>query len=103
MTNTDNFIVTPRANYPALVSGGKITGQKLATSLINGLLFAATSIDINQATNNVINGSIISGGNIDMKDGLGWLVTYDSDLVSDPPPYFTAGSGSASGDGWKEI
>ena len=103
LTNTDNFTLNPTSNYPALVSDGKITGNKLAASTINGLVFAATSIDINQGTNNTINGSIISAGNIDMKNGSGWSVTYDSGLASDPPPYFTAGSGSASGDGWQEI
>lgn len=103
LTNADNFSSNPTSNYPALVSDGKITGGKMGTSTINGLLFAATSIDINQGSNNTINGSIISAGNIDMKSGPGWSVTYDSNLASNPPPYFTAGSGSASGDGWREI
>ncbi|MCK5083705.1 MAG: hypothetical protein KAR31_12415, partial [Candidatus Omnitrophica bacterium] len=103
LTNTDNLTVTPTSDYPALVSDGKITGGKLKTSTINGLIFAATSIDLNQGANNVINGSIISAGDIDMKNGSGWSITYDANLASNPPPNFTAGSGSASGDGWQEI
>lgn len=104
LTNTDNFLSGPSSNYPALVSGGKITGQNIKTSTINGLLFAAVSIDLNGAVDNTVSGSLISGGDIEMKNGSGWSVTYDSDLASDPPPYFTAGGGSsASGDGWREI
>ncbi|MBN1870631.1 MAG: pilus assembly PilX N-terminal domain-containing protein [Candidatus Omnitrophica bacterium] len=103
LTNTDNFMSNPASNYPALVSGGRITGNKLATSTINGLLFAATSIDIDQGSNNTVNGSLISAGNIGLTKGSGWSITYDSDLADNPPPYFSAGSGSASGDGWQEI
>ena len=47
---------------------------------------------------------IISGGDIDLdsEDDPEWTITYDSDLASDPPPYFTEGSG-ATGDGWVEL
>ena len=103
VTNTDNLTVTPTSNYPALVSDAKITGGKLKTSTINGLIYAATSIDLNLGLNNTINGSIISPGNIDLKNGSGWSLTYDADLALNSSPYFTAGSGSASGDGWQEI
>ena len=101
VTNTDNLTVTPTSNYPALVSDAKITGGKLKTSTINGLIYAATSIDLNQGSNNTINGSIISPGNIDLKNGSGWSLTYDANLASNSPPYFTAGS--TTGDAWQEI
>jgi hypothetical protein len=51
----------------------------------------------------VVNGSLISGGDIDVDDGSGWTITYDSDLASNPPPYFSAGTGTATGDGWVEL
>jgi len=103
LTNTDNFASTPTSNYPALVSDATITGNRMGSAIINGLVFAATSINIPRGTSNTINGSLISGGDIDLNNGSGWSITYDSDLASDPPPYFIEGSGSATGDGWVEL
>jgi Tfp pilus assembly protein PilX len=103
LTNADNLISNPSSNYPALVTAGNITGKKMKTANISGLVFAAGSIAIDQGANNTINGSIISSTNMSLKNGSGWSVTYDSNLASNPPPYFTAGSGSASGDGWQEL
>jgi len=103
LTNTNNFVSTPTSNYPALVSDATITGNRMDSAIINGLVYAATSINFPRGTSNTVNGSLISGGDIDIDRGSGWSITYDSDLASDPPPYFTEGSGSATGDGWKEI
>ena len=104
LSKTDNFTLNPTSNYPALISGGNITSsQKMKTANINGLIFAVGDIVINMATNNTVSGSVISGGKTDVKNGSGWLVTYDSNLASDPPPYFSEGNGGASGDGWREI
>jgi len=93
LTNTDNFASTPTSNYPALVSDATITGSRMGSATINGLVYAATSIDIPRGTSNTINGSMISGGDIDLNRGTSWAITYDSDLASDPPPYFE-GTGS---------
>jgi len=103
LTNTDNFSSTPTSNYPALVSEALITGSRMGSAVINGLVYGATGISIPRGTSNTINGSLISGGDMDLDRGSDWTITYDSDLASDPPPYFTEGSGSATGTGWKEI
>jgi len=104
-TNTDDFDSTPTDNYPALVSGATITGNRMKTATIRGLVYAATSINIPRGDDNTIEGSIISGGDIDLdnEDDPEWTITYDSDLASDPPPYFTEGAGGATGDDWVEL
>lgn len=101
LTNTDNFTSTPTSNYPALVSDATITGSQMGSATINGLVFAATSINLPRGTGNTINGSLLSGGDIDLNRGTSWVITYDSDLASDPPPYFT--EGNATGANWTEI
>jgi len=106
LTNTDNFVSTPTSNYPALVSDATITGNRMGSSTINGLVFGASAINFPRGSSNTINGSLISGGDISLNDG-SWTITYDSDLDSDPPPYFTFPSGTASvtatGANWDEI
>jgi len=104
-TNTDNFDSTPAGNYPALVSGATITGNRMKTATVRGLVYAATSISIPRGDDNTILGSVISGGNISLtnEDGPQWTITYDADLATDPPPYFTEGGGGATGDGWVEL
>jgi len=102
LTNTDNFSSTPTDNYPAMATDGIITGSRMGSGTINGLVFAAGNVTLSRATNNTINGSVIAGGDIDMTRGSGWAITYDSDLASDPPPYITL-SGGVTGDNWKEL
>ena len=103
LTNTDNFRANPTGDYPALVSDATITGNRMGTAIINGLVFAAASISLPRGTNNTVNGSLISAGDIDLNSGTGWAITYDADLASDPPPYFSAGTGGTTGDGWVEL
>ncbi len=103
LNNTDNFTSRPASNYPALVTASNISGNKMGTADIRGLVFAAGTITLNQAANNTIVGAIVSGGSADFKNGSGWSMTYNTNLASHPPPYFTAGGGHASGDEWKEI
>lgn len=104
LTNTDNFTANPTSNYPALVSEGKINGDKMKDANIAGLVYATGNIQMNDGKDNTITGTIISGNKINIKDGEGWTLTYDSDIVSDPPPYFSeSGAGGATGDDWKEI
>ena len=102
LMNTDDFVSNPTSDYPALVTEGDITGLNMGTANINGLVFAAGDIALGSASNNTINGSTIAGGKIDMKTGSGWSITYDSNLASDPPPYFLEGGGP-SGSNWHEI
>ena len=103
LTNTDNFSSTPTSNYPALVSDAAITGNRMGSATINGLVFATTSISFPRATSNTINGSLISGGNVTLTSGSGWAITYDSDLANNSPPYFTEGTASTTGDSWIEL
>jgi hypothetical protein len=104
LTNTDNFRITPASNYPALVTASNISGNRMGTANIRGLVFAAGTITLNQGANNTVFGAIVSGGSADFKNGSGWSIIYNANLATNPPPYFTAaGGGSASGNGWKEI
>jgi Tfp pilus assembly protein PilX len=104
LTNVDNFTSTPTSNYPALVAGGDVRGDNMTEANITGLIFAADDITIDDGEDNTVNGSLISGDDFSIQDGADWSITYDADLASNPPPYFSDGSaGSATGNNWKEI
>ncbi|MBN1872498.1 MAG: hypothetical protein JW800_08000 [Candidatus Omnitrophica bacterium] len=106
LDNSENVTITPTSNYPALIAGGKISGKKLEDSTINGLIFAENSIELNENKNVVLNGSMIAGGKIEMKDGdADCEVNYDTDILIDPPPYFSGGGTitAAPEDDWDEV
>lgn len=104
LTNADNFTSTPTSNYPALVANTDINGNNMTEANISGLLFAGDDINMDDGEDNTINGSLIAGDKTSMEDGDDWTITYDADLASNPPPYFTGGGViGATGNNWKEI
>lgn len=91
MQNSEGITISPDSGYPALVSGNKIKGKELEDSTINGLIYAVDNINLNQNEDNAFNGTLIASGKILMKNGENFTVTYDSDIQSNPPPYFSGG------------
>jgi len=101
LERADSFTSTPTDNYPALVSDASVNADRMENSTINGLVYAATQINMSRLDTVTIEGSLISSGDIDLDRGSTLVITYDLDLASDPPPYFSAGS--TTGAGWDEI
>lgn len=94
-TPVTGIVITPSSNYPALVAGTNITSSYLQTSTIKGLIYARNNAAFdNNSTGALFNGSILAGGNISMKQGSGFTVTYDPKIQSNPPPYFSSSAGS---------
>lgn len=92
-----NINITPGSNYPALVAGTNITSSYLQTSAIKGLIYARNNVAFdNNKAGTLFNGSILAGSNISMKQGSGFTVTYNSQLQSNPPPYFSGSGGEAT-------
>ncbi len=92
-----NINITPGSNYPALVSGTNIDSSYLQTSTIKGLIYAGNNVSFdNNGTGALFNGSILAGSNISMKQGSDFTVTYDPQIQSNPPPYFSSGGSDAT-------
>lgn len=91
-----NINITPGSNYPALVAGTNINSSFLQTSTIKGLIYARNNVTFDRnMTGTLFNGSILAGGNISMKNGSGFAtVTYNPQIQSNPPPYFSSSGGS---------
>ena len=83
--------ITPSDPYPALVSGKDIKGNELEDSTINGLIYAVKKVKFNRTEDSTFNGSIIAGDSIDIKNGEDFTINYNSDIVNNPPPYFSGG------------
>ena len=86
----ENVTIDAASGYPALLAGTNISGDSLANSTISGLIHAGNTITFDKANNLTINGTIISGNDTSMaNDKRGsFVINYDSDIVSNPPPYF---------------
>ena len=97
----DNVTVNPKAyapdqNYPALVSGGSITGKTqggvgLQNSSISGLVLADNNIMFDNLSNTTFTGTILAGNNIEMENSaLNDIdVTYDASIFSPQIPDFS--------------
>ncbi|MBL7068363.1 MAG: hypothetical protein ISS34_00705 [Candidatus Omnitrophica bacterium] len=85
LRNATGLTVSPAYPYPALVAGSSINASG-AEGTINGLVYAAGNVDLDQA-NIILNGTMVAGGTITMTDGT-FTCTYDSDIQSVSPPYF---------------
>lgn len=114
--NSENVVINPTAydpsqNYPALVSGGGITGTVksgvgLKDSTITGLILADNNITFDSLSNTTFTGTILAGNNISMENGSSISVNYNADIFSPMPPGFTFSGGDYTvmpqGD-WNEI
>ena len=97
--NAENVIINPKAyapiqNYPALVSGGNITGTVksgvgLKDSTISGLILADNNITFDSLSGTTFNGTILAGNNISMENASSFTINYDADMFSPMPLGFT--------------
>ncbi len=101
--NAENVIINPKAyaptqNYPALVSGGNITGTVksgigLKDSTISGLILANNNITFDSLSGTTFTGTILGGNNISMENASSFTVNYNVDIFSPMPPGFTFSGG----------
>ncbi|MFH2137509.1 MAG: hypothetical protein ABII88_03240 [Candidatus Omnitrophota bacterium] len=106
MTNSDNITITHAGSYPALVSGGDITGNNMADCSITGLIYAANNITLNNNEDGEINGTLIAGNNLILNNGEGLVINYDETIRTACPPYFSGGEEytiSAISGSWTEL
>ncbi|MBU0759916.1 MAG: hypothetical protein KKC66_04185 [Candidatus Omnitrophica bacterium] len=102
---SEDITIDAASGYPALIAGNNISGDGLENSAINGLIAAENNIDFDNIKDATINGAILAGNNITMRDGEDFTVNYDSDITSNPPPYFSGygGTTTVTTQGWNEI
>ncbi len=114
--NAENVIINPKAyapsqNYPALVSGGNITGTVkssvgLKDSTVSGLISADNNITFDSLSGTTFTGTILAGNNISIENASSFTVTYSADIFSPMPLGFTFSGGDNTvmpQDDWNEI
>ncbi|MFC1666755.1 hypothetical protein ACFL0P_02620 [Candidatus Omnitrophota bacterium] len=99
----DSLTIDAASGYPALIAGGNISGDGLSDSTINGLISADGNIDFDNLDTVTMNTSILAGGNISIKTGASFTINYDSDIATNPPPYFEGyATGAITTSLWQE-
>ncbi len=109
-TRESDITVNPTSPYPALVADDAISFGRSEDISIDGLIYAGAdgsgAFDLGRAEGVDITGTIISGGNTDLSRSDGVTITYNSDIISNPPPGITGGGTDASVDpqaDWNEL
>lgn len=91
----------PSGNYPAIVAAGSVTGNSSTNLTIKGLVYsysnANPSIDFRFASGFNFNGSLVTRGGVRLRDMVNATMVYNSNIMSNPPPYFSGGTPSSSG------
>lgn len=115
LNSTVNVVIDPTAdplhpssNYPAIVSAGKISANTCVNLTVKRLIYTSKnsnpSITLQSNVNVFFTGSIISSGAVDATSNVNLFLTFDPNILSNPPPYFSAGAtqGVAASD-WDEL
>jgi len=104
MNNRDTITIIPSGNNPALVSAGNILIKATDAINITGLIYSEGSISLRDAVRSVFNGALICADNLNLREIWRVDITYDADIVSDPPPYFSDDSavGGVALSSWQE-
>jgi len=90
MNDRDSVTITPSGNNPALVSAGGITMKETDSINITGLIYSEKAIDLREAVNSVFNGTLICGDKLNLREIWRVDITYNEEILSDPPPYFSS-------------
>jgi hypothetical protein len=103
LNSSSNINITPSGNYPAIVAAGNITMTSATGMAINGLVFSQKTIDLRYLTSSNFNGCIVGQSNMDIRNTRGVNFTYNSNIASNPPPYFGGGTQSVVAENWNEV
>jgi len=90
----DDITITRSSNYPAVIAKKGIDIVERDNIDITGLIFVDTSgeVKIEKSTNVTIEGAIVCEKAITIKECPSITITFDSDIQSNPPPYFSGGT-----------
>jgi hypothetical protein len=115
MNNTSGVVIDPSqdpghpsSNYPAIVSAGAISATSTTNLTIKRLIYtdknSNPSINFRYSTGLNINGTIVSQGGIDVRNNTGLTMVFDSNILTNPPPYFSGGGSQTVSDTlWDEV
>lgn len=92
----NKIIISPPANYPALVSKKNIDFNSVKNSTINGLVYAgagtvAYNINLASSQGLTITGTIISKASLSVSNTKNLHIYYDSNIANNPPLYISGG------------
>jgi Tfp pilus assembly protein PilX len=106
-TNKAGITINPASPNPALIANNAIDFNRSGTVNINGLIYAGTdgtgSFDASRTTDFIFTGTIISPQEIDLSRSEDAVLSYDSSILTDPPPGITGGSSSITRSNWDEV
>jgi len=88
MNKVSGVAVDAAQGYPALVAGGNILAQKIDDVTFNGLIYAGNNAHFQNSGNLIINGTILSGNNTEFQNCADFIISYDPDIIVNPPPFF---------------
>ncbi|MBL7068364.1 MAG: hypothetical protein ISS34_00710 [Candidatus Omnitrophica bacterium] len=100
VNSATNITINPNNNYPALATQSSISSSDtgppaartgLNDATINGMVYALQNITLdymnkNTANSVTIDGTIIAGSNITIKNGTNFTIIYNEDIYDPMPP-----------------
>lgn len=86
--------LTSASSNPVLISSADILADNSSAINISGLVYAAGEAAVSNASDFVVNGAIIAGSGIMAKNNTNFSFTYDPQIFSSPPPFFTDNTSS---------
>jgi len=97
--------LNPISGRPAIITSGAIDMSSSVNSGVNGkgIIYAQQGLNLQQASNVAISGTIIIDQNLNVKNADKITFTYDPDILVHPPPYFTGSVITLTPQGWNEI
>lgn len=105
VSNRTNIHITSADGYPALIAGSSISVSTMSSSTIDGLIYADNNVTFDRLSNVTMNTCILAGNNISIQNGSNFTINYDTNITTNPPPFFSgysAGSATITTSLWQE-
>jgi len=107
MKKQANITINPVSPYPALVADGNLDFGGSSNIIINGLVYIGADLSGNflaqKATNITVTGTVIVAGNFNLQNSTNTTITFNSSILTNPPPGFSDVNSTAVVSGWKEV
>lgn len=87
--NESNITVLSGSNNVALIAGGQMLGNSASDMIIDGLVYGTAGITFNSQSNVSCTGALVSPSSITDNSSTNFTLTYDPDLASNVPLYFS--------------
>lgn len=96
----------PASNHPAIVSAGNISATSTIDFAVKKLVYtesnSANSINLRYSVGFDFDGTFVAAGGVNLRNMVDLNMTYNSDIMSNPPPGFSGGAGGITTSGWNE-